>query len=39
MDADRLRLTAHGRLFASDASLLFLPSADTKADRHAELPA
>jgi oxygen-independent coproporphyrinogen-3 oxidase len=39
MDGDRLRLTAHGRLFASDASLLFLPYADTEADRLAELPA
>ena len=37
MDGDSLRLTAHGRLFASDACLLFLPHADP--DRLAELPA
>ena len=37
IEGDRLRLTALGRLFASDASLLFLPPAET--DRLAELPA
>ena len=37
IEGDRLRLTALGRLFASDASLPFLPPAE--ADRLAELPA
>jgi oxygen-independent coproporphyrinogen-3 oxidase len=36
-DGDRLRLTTHGRLFASEACLLFLPL--TGADRLVELPA
>jgi putative oxygen-independent coproporphyrinogen III oxidase len=36
-EGDRLRLTAHGRLFASEASLLFVPSA--AADRPVHMPA
>lgn len=37
IEGDRLRLTAHGRLFASEASLLFVPPAP--ADRQVALPA